>query len=220
VLVGLAAMLLGGAASVGDPLRDQLISQARAYSPARLAFDRTTAITRASPLGKRTTTFVERWDGRVWSLVSVNGRAPTPNQVHETAKAAEKIPVPGYYRLAELLSAAGDRRTEADGRILLTIPRLPSGTVSTGSDDISAHLTGEATIMLNDGQPWVQSLKVTAREPFKLGMLIKVTRFEQIFQYRLDTNGQPRLASQNADSLGQVFGQTGGESSLAVYAYR
>ena len=216
----LFALPLMAAAPAADPVREALIAQARGQSPAALLFDRTTMITRVSPIERRTTTLVERWDGRTWSLVSVNGQTPTASQARDAIKASARVPVPGYYRLAALLAAASDRRIDADGHLILQIPQLPPGTILTGSDDISAHLGGEATIASTGGAPWVQSLRITAREKFKLNLLITVSRFEQTFEYRLDDNGQPRLASQVADSLGQMFGQTGGEKFEARYAYR
>ena len=216
----LALAVLATAAPAADALRERLIAQARACPPASLAFDRTTVITRISPFGRKTLTQVERWDGERWTLVSVDGRLPRDIEVRGAAKATAHLPVPGYYRLADLLAAAGDRRAGADGRVILQIPRLPAGTVNTGSDDISRHLGGEATIAEANGEPWVESLKITAREPFKLGMLITVGRFDQTFEYRLDGSGKPRLTTQVADSLGQMFGQSGGEKSEARYAYR
>ncbi len=213
-----AALLLIAAAP--DPVREQLIAQARGQSPTSLLFDRTTTITRVSPIERKTTTLVERWDGRQWSLVSVDGRSPTASQTREAIKAAVRVPVPGYYRLAALLAAANEHRADTDGHVILQIPQLPAGTVTTGNDDISAHLSGEVTIASHDGAPWVQSLRISAREKFKLNLLITVSHFEQSFEYRLDSNGQPRLATQVADSLGQMFGQTGGEKSEARYAYR
>ena len=59
-----------------------------------------------------------------------------------------------------------------------------------------------------------------ARENFKLNLLIKVTNFEQISDYRLGPDGRPRLASQTADSKGSMFGFVGGETNEVVYAYR
>ena len=61
---------------------------------------------------------------------------------------------------------------------------------------------------------------------FKLNLLIKVTNFEQISDYRLGPYGRPRLARQTADSKGSkgskgsIFGFGGGETNEVVYAYR
>jgi hypothetical protein len=61
---------------------------------------------------------------------------------------------------------------------------------------------------------------VKARENFKLSLLIKVTNFVQVSDYRLCPDGRPRLASQTADSKGSMFGFVGGETNKVVYACR
>ncbi len=62
--------------------------------------------------------------------------------------------------------------------------------------------------------------KVKARVNFKLNLLIKVTNFEPISDYRLGMYGHPRLASQTAYGKGSIFGFGGGETNEVVYAYR
>jgi len=69
-------------------------------------------------------------------------------------------------------------------------------------------------------QALCRAQKVKARENFKLNLLIKVTNFEQISDYRLGPDGRPRLASQTADSKGSMFGFVVGETNEVVYAYR
>jgi hypothetical protein len=219
----LAGVLLAAAPAPDlalEPLREAIITEARAANPAGIAFDRTTTAVRRGPGIKEKTVSVERWDGQRWSLISVNGRAPTATQLKSFRKAIAISPVPGYYRMASLLAAASDVSVDSDGRQILKIPVLPPGSVHTDKADISSHLSGEAVITTTDGKPWVARLKVRARENFKLNMLIKVTNFEQIHDYRLGPDGKPRLASQSADSKGQMFGFTGGQTDEVVYAYR
>ena len=69
-------------------------------------------------------------------------------------------------------------------------------------------------------QALCRASKVKARENFKLNLLIKVTNFEQISDYRLGPHGRPRLASQTADSKGSMLGFVGGETNEVVNAYR
>lgn len=203
-----------------EPLRDAIITDARATTPSSIAFDRTTTAIRRGPGIKDKTVTVERWDGKRWSLVSVNGQSPGASQLKDFRKAMAANPVPGYYRLAALMAAASDISTDGDGRKVLKIPVLPPGTVRTDTADISSHLSGEAVLASNDGKPYVARLKVKARENFKLNLLIKVTNFEQISDYRLGPDGRPRLASQTADSKGSMFGFVGGETNEVTYAYR
>ena len=227
ILPVLAAALLGAGAAAGpapdlrlEPLREAIITDARAANPSGIAFERTTTAIRRGPGMKEKTVTVERWDGRAWSLVSVNGKAPSANQLKAFRKATAINPVPGYHRMASLLAAAADVSTDDDGRKILKIPVLPPGSVMADKADISSHLSGEAVIATTDGKPWVARLKVRARENFKLNMLIKVTNFEQVSDYSLGPDGKPRLASQSADSKGSMFGFTGGQTDEVTYAYR
>jgi hypothetical protein len=218
------AGLLIAAAPAGEfhlePLREAIIDEARACDPAGIAFERTTTAIRRGPGMNNKTVTVERWDGQRWSLISVNGKAPTASQFKTFRKATAITPVPGYYRMAALLSAASDVTVDGEGRKILKIPVLPAGSVHTDKADISGHLSGEAVITTTDGKPWVARLKVRAREDFKLNMMIKVTNFEQVSDYRMGPDGKPRLASQSADSKGQMMGFVGGETNEVTYAYR
>ncbi len=223
VLPMLASLLLAAAPADElrlEPLREAIISDARTADPASIAFDRTTTAVRRGPGIKEKTVTVERWDGKRWSLLSVNGKTPSANHLKTFRKATAANPVPGYHRMASLLAAASNVTVDSDGRKTLTIPVLPAGTVRTDTGDISSHLSGEAVIASNDGKPYVARLKVRARENFKLNLLIKVTNFEQISDYRLGPDGRPRLASQSADSKGSMFGFVGGQTDEVVYAYR
>jgi hypothetical protein len=220
----LLAGLLLAAAPPGDlrlePLREAIISDALACDPAGMAFERTTTAVRRGPGMNEKTVTVERWDGQRWTLLSVNGKTPSALQLKSFRKASTSSPVPGYHRLAALMAAASDISTDAEGRHVLKIPVLPAGSVRTDSADISGHLSGEAVIATTEGKPWVARLKVRAREDFKLNLLIKVTNFEQISDYRLGPDGKPRLASQSALSKGNMMGISGGQTDEVVYAYR
>ncbi|WP_353217547.1 hypothetical protein [Sandarakinorhabdus sp.] len=223
LLPALAGLLLAAAPGDGlrlEPLREAIISDARAANPAGMAFERSTTAVRRGPGINEKTVTVERWDGQRWTLQSVNGKPPGASDFKTFRKATAANPVPGYHRLAALLAAASDISIDSDGRQVLKIPVLPAGSVRTDTADISSHLSGEAVITITDGKPWVARLKVRARENFKLNLLIKVTNFEQTYEYRLGPDGKPRLASQSALSKGNLMGIGGGQTDEVVYAYR
>lgn len=214
------ALVLLAAAPAVDPVRDHIIAQAQAINPATLAFDRTTKQVRKGGGTSSGITTLERWDGKRWTLVSVNGKKPSASEKRDREAAAASAPVPGYHQLAAMLAGATETRVDAQGRKVLYVPVLPANTVRTDSSDISSHLRAEATLAETDGQVWVEQVRVTQREPFKLNMLIKVTNFERIDDYRLGSDGKPQLASQSADSMGSMFGISGGETNMITYAYR
>ena len=220
--VGLAALVLflAAATPVSEPLRDRIIADARAVPPNRLAFDRATSMERKGGGSTSKVTMVERWDGQRWTLISKNGKSPSASDRRDVEKLASDAPVPGYHRLAGLLAAATEVGTDSEGRMVLRIPVLPPGSVRTDSSDISSHLRAEAIISNRGGRPWVESVHVSQLEPFKMNALIKVKTFDQVSTYKLDAGGRPRLTSQSADSMGSMFGFSGGQSSETIYTYR
>lgn len=222
LLAPLAFVLASGAAaSLGiDPVRDRIIADAKLQSPASLAFDRTTHVVQVGGGSRTEIHRVDRWDGKSWSLISLNGKPPTDAEIKEQAKATLSQPVPGYHRLAGLLATATESSIDAQGRTVLVIPQLPAKTIVNDGTDISPHLKAEAVIATSNGQPWVQQLRLKAREPFKMSWVLKVMTFDQVSEYKLDAGGKPRLASQSADSQGTMFGISGGQKSDTTYAYR
>ncbi|WP_353198521.1 hypothetical protein [Sandarakinorhabdus sp.] len=201
-------------------VRDAIIAEASRIEPAALAFDRTTTATKHSPLGSEKSVTIERWDGKGWTLVSVNGSTPKSSHRRYFQRATVNAPVPGYHRLAAMLTAAGEISTDEKGRKILKIAVLPAASVRSESDDVSSHLSGEAVITTTNGKPWVSQLNLKAREPFKLGGRIKVTEFRQTLDFGLGPNGRPRLTGQSALSKGQMFGFGGGEVNQVTYTYR
>jgi hypothetical protein len=214
------ALILMGAAPAVAPVRERIVAQAQAINPATLSFDRTTNQTRKGGGTSSKLTTLERWDGKRWTLVAVNGKRPTAAEKREREAAAAAAPVPGYHQLASIVAAATETRVDDQGRTVLMIPILPANSVRTDSGDISSHLRAEATLAETNGQIWVEQVRVTEREPFKLNVLIKVLEFERVDDYRLGSDGKPQLASQSADSMGSMFGISGGETNMVTYAYR
>jgi hypothetical protein len=200
-----------------EQLRDAIVASSAAQSPTSLSFDRVTRLVRKGGGSTTRQVRVEHWDGARWTLVSINDHPPSSS---ERAKSSRSAGVPGYHELARIVAAATDRRVDADGRTLLLVPVLPTGSVIADGKDISEHLQAEAVLGTRGGMPWVAQLRVVNREAFKLNLLIKVTEFEQVSDYRLDAQGQPRLMAQQNDSQGSMFGFAGGEKSEIVYAYR
>lgn len=220
VLRLLPLVLLIAATPIPQPLRDSLIAEAAAIAPEQLAFDRTTKSVRT---GGGTTTrinLVERWDGKKWTLLSIAGAKPTSTQRHDHERAAKAVPVPGYHRLATLLPAATTVETDSQGQAWWHIPRLPTGSVYTDSGDISDHLQADMRLgKCGDGY-FVDQMHITAREGFKMNLLIKVTDFDQVIEYQSGSDGKPRLISQKSESKGTMFGFPGGEKAVVTFVYR
>ncbi len=208
------------AAPPPDAVRDRIIADAAASNPASLAFDRTTTSVRKGGGSTTRSVVVERWDGKDWLLISINGNPPTDAERQSASRHANETPVPGYHSLARLLAASSSSSTSDNGAVILQIPVLPPGSVVADGTDISRHLQAEAQLARRGEKVWVERVSVTARESFKISLFVKVTSFEQVSDYRLDVAGNPRLAAQSADSLGTLLGFPGGETRRVTYAYR
>jgi hypothetical protein len=220
VLRLLPLVLLIAAAPIPQPLRDRLIAEAAEIAPEQLAFDRTTRSVRT---GGGTTTkinLVERWDGKKWTLLSIAGAKPTSTQRHDHERAAKAVPVPGYHRLAMLLPAATTVETDSQGQAWWHIPRLPAGSVHTDSGDISDHLQADIRLGKRGDGYFVDQMHITAREGFKMNLLIKVTDFDQVIDYQPGSDGKLRLISQKSESKGTMFGFPGGEKAVVTFVYR
>jgi hypothetical protein len=217
----LPIVLLLMAASVAPAdtiLRDRVIADARTQTQGALVFERNTHVVEAGGGTRSETRRIDRWDGRGWTLVSVNGKPPRAADLRSHTKSSKGEPVPGYHRLAVLLNATTERRVDTEGRTILSIAQLPPGTVISDGVDISAHLKAEAYVATGRNPPWVQQLRMSARESFKLGW-IKVLTFDLTSDYKLDQAGTPRLVSQTADSQGTFLGIAGGQKSETSYIY-
>ena len=218
-----AALLVAAApapAPIAAALRDAVIAEAVALTPAGLAFDRSTATVREGGGTTSSSARIDRWNGRNWVLVSVGGKTPDSEQRNQHKRVVENMPVPGYHQLGPILAAATGASTDAMGRTIWLIPERPAGSVFTDSGDISTHLKAEARLARRGDRVWVDQLRITERQPFKLNMLIRVIGFVQTNDYSLGADGRPRLMAQNSVSNGTMFGFPGGETSKVSFTYR
>lgn len=212
----IAAALLCTAASPPEQARDRVLAEARSITPATLSYDRTVTVTQADGKDKASQTRVDRWDGRGWTLLSLDGKPPSADDVAKHRKASAAASVPGYHQLAMLNGATAT--TDAQGRTVLRIATLPPGSVITSGKDVSEHFTGEA-VVAPGARPYVQHLRLTARAPFRMMLVAKIERFVTVSDYRLDGN-IPRLVRQVADIRGSMMGKDGTQRVETIFTYR
>lgn len=218
--LALLALPMIAATPAPNGQRDAIVAEAASVRPDSLAFDRASNAVRRGGGTTTTTTSVDRWNGRTWTLVSIGGKSPTPEQRQAHARAVKAVPVPGYYRVAGLLAAAVGSHSDAEGRTVWQIPALPPGSVFTDSGDISSHLKAEARVARRGDRVWIDQVRITEREAFKMNVLIKVTAFAQTLDYELGNDGKPRQVAQASQSAGTMFGFPGGETALVTFTYR
>ena len=88
------ALFASGANAVTDPLRDRLITDARALVPATMSFDHATSVTKTSGASSETDRRVDHRSGKAWTLVSVNGKPPAVDAIAAYAKQANTAIAP------------------------------------------------------------------------------------------------------------------------------
>lgn len=206
VLAALAAGLTAPALAAADPLLDRLRADAAAADPADVAFE--SVVTATGPRKDESRVTVERWDGRVWTLVSINGKAPSTAEADKFRRQkADERNIPGYGRLATYLSGTVEKRTDAAGNTVYFIPELPKGSFILWGDN-SRHFSGEALVAQSPAGPYIKRFRAWVREPFRMRVVIKVERFDLVNDYAVD-DGRRVLVRQQSDSNGALLGQTG-----------
>ena len=152
-----------------------------------------------------------------WSLISADGKAPTPKQIEQHRKTSAEAVIPGFHRLHLVLSPAPTKRTEVGGKAVFLWPSLPEGAVTTPGGDISRNLSAEATVEEVGGKPLISKVRIFAAKPFKIRGIATMNSFEVTSQYRLNGT-MPVLVSQTSQSdVKAPFGFGGQRRSVMTY---
>lgn len=219
VLLSVAAIAAPAVANA-DPVLKQLLAES-ANAPVT-GFERTLRAELRPDSDKGPAQYVERFtptgpaSGR-WTLVSLDGKAPTAKQVEQHRKTSAEAVIPGFHRLHLVLSPAPTKRTEVGGKTVYLWPSLPEGAVTTPGGDISRNLSAEATVEDAGGKPIISKVRIFAAKPFKIRGIATMNSFDVTSHYRL--NGTlPVLVSQTSQSdVKAPFGFGGARRSVMTY---
>jgi hypothetical protein len=217
-----AALLLSlPAPAFADALLDRLVAEAAAVAPEDFAFTRSIRTEQRSGDKVERRATVERYDparpaGQRWTLVSVDGRAPTAEEAKDYAKGMAAAIVPSYGRLARYF-AGGAQRTTKDGRVAYRATKLPKGALTIGRADLSAGAQAEATVA--DGpRPYVERLDLVSTKPVRMMLVAKVERLDATTRYRLLPDGRPVVAEQVSEMRGSMMGRAGTLRTVATFS--
>ncbi|QXQ04814.1 hypothetical protein KX816_10890 [Sphingosinicellaceae bacterium] len=214
----LAAVALLGAAPA-DPLLARLIAGANALPPATLSFERSIASSQTSDGKVERHDQVDRWDGRAWTVLSIDGKPPEARAAADAVKASEASGVPGYYRLATFLAAGPVRVAEGPGSVTYRLAKLPPGGVSVKGAS-PEKFSAELSVDTSGPVPFVRHARYFAPAPMRIMMVAKLDRFEATADYKLGTAGRPELTRQAVDIAGALFGRSGTQHSDIALTYR
>lgn len=198
-----SVMAVAAVAVAAPAAADAALEQLRrdALAAPMMAFERTASVREAD---KPEVVNIDRFDprarpGQQWTLVSVNGKAPTPDQVKEHAKRVELQPVPGFHRFNSLLAGPPTATERQGARTVYRWKQLQKGAAPTGrGPDFSDQLSGEAIVRVDGPRPVLEQVRLHAAEPFAIMGVAKMTKFESITRYAHGSAGHV-LGSQDVD---------------------
>jgi hypothetical protein len=210
-IVSLVAAATAGVASAApaDPVLQKIIAGAAAVPPASTSFERTTRVVERDESGAAETTVrVDRWDGKLLSLVSINGKPATAGEIADFRKAAAARPMAGYYRLATFVSAGARRTGEKPGQLLYRIDHMPKGSVDLNGDK-SDKFSADLTVDTSGPVPVVSRLHIFLPKPFSIMFVAKVDKFDVVNDYAAGKDGRPALVHSVQQLAGAQFGKAG-----------
>ncbi len=197
----LSFLLILATAVQADPVLQSILAES-AKAPV-VGFERTTrAELRADP-AKEPGVIVDRFtptsaNAGTWTMLSVDGRKPTPREQEAHAKGNGNPP--GFHNLHRLLAGQPTRRTEADGKTHYFWDSLPKGSVITPGGDISSHISAEAVVDHSVGKPALREVRLFAAKPFHVKIVASVNKFNVVSTYRPGANGGTFLVAQTNDT--------------------
>lgn len=199
-----ATLAAASPAAAQDALLQRLIADSAKVPAAGFGFERTTTALRD---GEKVTA-VHRYDPAAparWTLVSVNGRPPTPKEAESFVKDAASGPAPSYHRVGRIL-ASGARRVPGTDcyRVTKLPPDLFTGVVRNYVD----KLYMDACVGGTPDAPMVTETRVRTVAPFRVALVGKIDLFEGSTRYAPGPDGRPRLREQTQKMRGSALGSS------------
>ncbi len=215
------AMVMSGSAGVAhaDALQNQVLAMARSTPSDAFSFRRTMVM---ESTGSARKVVVEQFDprrpaGAQWSLVSVDGAAPTAKQVEQSRK-AKRGPVPSYAQIAEWFGAPATRSDHAPGYVVYRFARLPQGALKIGAHDASADTQAEALVNTRGGVPFVEQVRLTSTKGFRMMLVASLQSMTISGHYRLLPDGHAVPADSASNLTGSLMGKAGSIKTSVTYA--
>ncbi|QMW21541.1 hypothetical protein [Sandaracinobacteroides saxicola] len=199
-LIAIAALALPAHA---DALLDQVLAGARVAKPQ--SFERTAVLVASNDKGSTTINRVQRFNaaapaGKQWTLVSENGAPPSAKATEEFTKSINKVPAPGYYRIATFLGAGAIRLADSGGKAVYRITKLPKGSVNGGGFDLSDRLSADLTV--DPATATVTRTRIFLPKPTRIMLVAKLDKFDAVTDYAPVPGSAPRITTQSSEITG------------------
>lgn len=130
-----------------------------------------------------------------WALVSVDGHAPTEDDIKDWRKDVDGQSVPGVQRLPVLLAGPAARSDE-NGAIIYRWDQLAKNALGLKGPDVSAHLSAEGRVEYVGGKPTITSVRIFTPKPFSVMLVARIREIRMEMRYARADDGSLRLVSQ------------------------
>ena len=205
-------------AAQADTLQQQVVAAAKAADADDLAF---TQAIRVERTGEATRDIVQRYDPRggatKWTLVKVDGRAPTAKEMKDAVKRSGRGRTPSYSRIADWFGAPATRIATTPTSVTYRFAKLPKGALKMGPHDASANTSAEAVVNTAGRVPFVERVRLTSNAPFSMFMVVKVARFTVNGTNRL-VDGRPVSDTTTTEFAGSFMGKPQTMRTRTTYA--
>jgi len=215
VAIGLLVLASTLAADpAADSLKDRIVAHARTVSAEDYAYTRTVKTETIERDKTEERLVVERWDPakpveQRWSLVSINARPPTEEQLKNYRKDLPKRRQAYYGRVAGYFAKPATSSIDARGRTVFRFASLPKETVMVRDADISANAGGEVVVDATGAVPFIEEVRFSSTKPTRVKLVAKIERFETTTRYRMMPDGKPVPIELASEMSGSMMGQEG-----------
>ena len=218
--VVLAGLVLAPLPAFADALQQQIVAGAREVTAEDFAFTQTSINERT---GKGAKEYILAFDPKRpkearWTLVRVEGRAPTAKEQAGLAKRAGKGRVPSYADIAKWFGGPATRVSGGKASATYRFASLPAGTIKLGSHDASADTAAEAVVNTSGALPFVERVRFTSNRPFRMMMVAKVEQMDMSVTYGLMANNRPAVVGNTVSMSGSLMGKAGAFKSRTGFS--
>lgn len=197
-----------------DALKERIIAHARTVTPEDFAYTRTVRTEATEGDKKEHSVIIEKWDpakplDQRWTLISIDGKPPTADELKEYRNALPKRRLAYYGRVAGYFAKPATSAVDAKGRTIFRFASLPKDSVMVSDADISTNATGEIVVDTTGATPFIGEVRFTSTKPTRVKLIAKIERFETMTRYRLMPGGKPAPIELVSDMTGSMLGKQG-----------
>jgi hypothetical protein len=222
VVVWLASVFMSHGQNKPDDLKQRILAQAQSLSGDEYAFTRTVKSEQTSNGKTEQHVAVDKFDPTKtgdarWTLVSMDGAAPSADALSKYKKESAKRRVPGYHRLAKYFGTNSTVSTDSRGRTVFHFSSLPKDTAVIMDSDVSSNSSADVSVTEANGTAFADQVHLSVR-PTRIKLLMKLDRYESTSRYRMGPEGKPLLAENTSEMSGSGMGQEGKGHTVITYS--